>query len=179
MRKLFVAAVALLLLAQPAAAKPVAIALPDKSDTVIVPDGSPLKFSKFGDDGAVFTGKLTLSGTYYYGDGEYNDGPTVDLALHFVPDAASAARLPSLKTRGPAQAIFLTNGDLFAKAVLTVAQFAALQHKGAAYATGQASIVVDTVQAGVVCDGASFSARFVSLAKPAAAHTAPSPGFGC
>ena len=179
MRKFLVAAAALVLLAQPVFAKPVSIVLPDKADTVIVPDGSPLKFSKFDPDGAVFSGRLTLSGTFFYGDGEYNDGPTVDLTLYFTPDAASMALLPSLKTRGKAQSMVLTNGAMFAKAVLTKQQLAALRKKGAAYATGQTSVVVDTVEAGVVCDTASFSARFVSLAKPGTAHTAASPGFGC
>ncbi|HEX4303911.1 MAG TPA: hypothetical protein VHZ78_14025 [Rhizomicrobium sp.] len=179
MRKLIAAAAVLLMIAQPVFAKPAGIALPDKADTVLVPEHSPLTFAKFGPDGAIFTGKLTLGGTYYYGDGEYNDGPTVDLVLYFQPDAASAALLPSLKTRGPAQSLVLSNAAVFAKAVLSAQQLAALQKKGAPYATGQARIVVDTVEAGVVCDGASFSARFVSLAKPGAAHMAPSPGFGC
>jgi hypothetical protein len=171
---------AALLFAQPSLAAPVTIALPDKADSVIVPDGSGLKFAKFdADHQAIFTGKLTLSGTFFYGDSEYNDGPTVDLTLYFQPDAASVALLPSLKSRGPAQALFVTNGAPFAKAVLSKQQLAALQKKGAPYATGSARIVVDTVGAGVMCDTASYTARFVALAKPAAAHTAPSPGFGC
>lgn len=179
MRKLLAAATAFLLLAQPVLAKPTSIALPDKADTVIVPDGSPLKFSKFGPDGAIFTGRLTLTGAFFYGDNEYNDGPTVDLTLYFQPDAASIALLPSLKSRGPARSLVLTNAAPFAKAVLSKQQLAALQKKGAPYTTGHTSVVVDTVEAGVVCDAASFTARFVALAKPGTAHTAPSPGFSC
>src|ERR1700712_689922 len=102
---------AVLLLVQPVIAKPVEIALPDKADTVVVPDGSPLKFSKFdAEHQAVFTGNLTLSGTFYYGDNEYNDGTSVDLTLYFMPDAATVAHLPYLKTRGKAENLVVTDG---------------------------------------------------------------------
>jgi hypothetical protein len=174
--------VAILLAQSVLAAAPTGIALPDKADTVIVPDGSPLKFSKFdADNQAVFTGRLTLSGTFYYGDNEYNDGATVDLTLYFMPDAATVAHLPYLKTRGKAENIVLTDGAKFAAAVLTKAQAATLSKKGAPfpYATGHASLTVDRFTAGVVCDVSSFSARFVSVGKPVTVTIGRFPGGGC
>ncbi len=172
-----------ILLAQPAlAAPPAGIALPDKADTVMVPDGSPLKFSKFdAENQAVFTGNLTLSGTFYYGDNEYNDGNTVDLTLYFAPDAATVAHLPYLKTRGKAESIVVTDGAKFGAAVLTKAQAATLSKKGAPfpYATGHAILTVDRFTAGVVCDVSSFSARFVSVGKPVTVTIGKFPGGGC
>jgi hypothetical protein len=171
-----------ILLAQPVLAAPAGIVLPDKADTIIVPAGSPLKFSKFdAENQAVFTGNLTLSGTFYYGDNEYNDGNTVDLTLYFVPDAATVAHLPYLKTRGKAENIVVTDGAKFGAAVLTKAQAATLSKKGAPfpYATGHATLTVDHFTAGVVCDVSSFSARFVSVGKPVTVTIGKFPGGGC
>jgi len=102
-----------LLLAQPAFAAPVSVPLPDKADIVIVPDGSGLKFRKFDDmSQAVFTGQLTLSGTYYYGPNAIDDG-TNSLTLYFRPDKPSAARMPYLKSRGKPEDMVLTNDAAF------------------------------------------------------------------
>jgi hypothetical protein len=183
MKKFHAAALAVsLLLAGPALAKPVSIALPDKADIVIVPDGSGLKFVKFDDEHqAVFAGKLTLSGTFYYGDNEYNDGPGVDLTLYFTPDAATVAHLPFLKTRGKAESLVVTDAAKFGAAVLTRAQAATLSKKGTPvpYATGHAALTVDNLTVGVVCDVQSFTARFIAVAKPVTATIGTSPGSGC
>lgn len=183
--KRFCAALSIaLLLAQPLAAAPARIELPNKADTVIVPQDSGLIFSRYEDKndgiGAIFKGQVTLTGTYFYGDNAYNDDSgTVDLSLYFKPDAATVARLPHLERRGKAVDVFITGAAPFAKALLSEAQLVALRKKGALYATGTVSIVVDDFQASVDCDAASFTARFVSLAKPGAIAMAALPDTSC
>lgn len=167
---------AFLLLAQPVVAAPVSIALPDKADTVIVPDGSGLRFKKFDEDSqAVFTGQLTLSGVFYYGPNAIDDG-TNSLTLYFRPDKASAARMPYLKSRGKPDDMVLTNDTAFAHAVLSRDGLARVKKS---YATGTITVTVDTVSAGIVCDGASWTARFVSVVKPVPVKFGPMPESGC
>ena len=165
-----------LLLAQPAFAAPVSVPLPDKADIVIVPDGSGLKFRKFDDmSQAVFTGQLTLSGTYYYGPNAIDDG-TNSLTLYFRPDKASAARMPYLKSRGKPADMVLTNDTAFARAAFSRDGLARVKKS---YATGTITVTVDTVSAGVVCDGPSWTARFVSAVKPVQVKFGPMPDTGC
>ncbi len=180
MLKTFRAALAAaLLLVQPALAAPVTIALPDKADTIIVPEGSGLKFAKFDEEHqAIFTGKLTLTGTYYYGHGVYDDEGNF-FVLMFRPDAASAARMPYLKTRGKPDDMALTNEALFVKTYLPKDTMARVRPYRDTYASGVITVTVDTVSAGVVCDGASWSARFVPVAKPVPAKFGPMPDSGC
>lgn len=176
MRFLRVLLATLLLLGEPAFAAPVTIALPDKADTVIVPDGTGLKFKKFDEDNqAIFTGQLTLTGSFYYGPNEFDDG-TNSLTLYFRPDKASAARMPYLKSRGKPGDMVLTNDTAFANAVLSREGLARAKKS---YATGAATITVDTVSVGVICDGPSWTARFVSVKKPVEVKFGPMPESGC
>jgi hypothetical protein len=168
-----------LLLAQPALAAPVTIALPDKADTVIVPEGSGLKFVKFDEEHqAIFNGKLTLTGTYYYGHNEYDDEGNF-FTLYFRPDAASAARMPYLKTRGKPADMVLTSEALFLKTYLPKDTMAHVRPGRDTYASGAITVTVDTVSAGVVCDGPSWTARFVSAAKPVPVKFGKMPDSGC
>ena len=180
MIKTFRAAIAVaLLLAQPVIAAPVTIALPGNADSVIVPGGSGLKFAKFDEEHqAIFTGKLTLTGTYYYGHGVFDDEGNF-FTLYFRPDAASAARMPYLKTRGHPADMVLTNEALFLKTYLPKDTMARVRPGRDTYASGVITVTVDTVSAGVVCDGASWTARFVSAAKPVPAKFGPMPDSGC
>lgn len=180
MIKTFRAALAAaLLLAQPVLAAPATVILPDKADTVVVPEGSGLKFAKFDEEHqAIFTGKLTLTGTYYYGHGEYDDEGNF-FVLYFRPDAASAARMPYLKTRGHPADMVLTNGALFVKTYLPKDTLARVRPGRTTYASGVVTVTVDTVAAGVLCDGASWSARFVSVARPVQVKFGAMPESGC
>jgi hypothetical protein len=150
-------------------------------EVLIVPKDSPVHFlSKEPHGPAVFDGKFVLTGTYYYGDAEFNDGPEVMLELTFIPDPAMAARLPYFKQRGRPHAVFLTNGAAFANAVISKTTLAALTKKGAPRATGRVSIWVDKFKAEVVCDAPEFNARFVSVYKPAVlVALAKAPEIGC
>jgi hypothetical protein len=166
----------ILLLAQPALATPVRITLPDKADTVVVPDGTGLRFRKFDDTNqAIFTGRLTLTGTYYYGPSAIDDG-TNSLMLYFRPDKASAARIPYLKIRGRPDDMVLTNDAAFARAALSREGLARVKKS---YATGTITVTIDTISAGVVCDGPSWTARFVSAKKPVEVKFGPMPDTGC
>jgi hypothetical protein len=167
---------AIVLLAQPAFAAPLSILLPDKADTVIVPEASGLKFRKFDDmSQAVFTGQLTLTGTYYYGPNAIDDG-TNSLTLYFRPDKPSAARMPYLKSRGKPGDMVLTNDAAFARAAFSREGLARVKQS---YATGTITVTVDTVSAGVICDGPSWTARFVSAVKPIPVKFGPLPDMGC
>ena len=150
-------------------------------EVLIVPKDSVVHFrSKELHGPAVFDGKFVLTGTYYYGDAEFNDGPEVMLELTFIPDPASAARLPYFKQRGRPNAVFLTNGAAFANSVIPRATLATLNQKGAPRATGRVSIWVDRFQAGVVCDAPEFNARFVSVYRPAVLIAlAKAPAISC
>ena len=150
-------------------------------EVLIVPKDSPAHFrSKEPHGPAVFDGKFVLTGTYYYGDAEYNDGPEVMLELTFIPDPSSAARLPYFKQRGRPNAVFLTNGAAFANAVISKTTLAALTKKGAPRATGRVSIWVDKFKAEVVCDAPEFNARFVSVYRRAVlVALAKTPEIGC
>jgi hypothetical protein len=172
--RLFLATI--LLLAQPALAAPVSIALPDKADTVIVPDGTGLKFKKFDEENqAVFAGQLTLTGVFYYGPNEIEDG-TNSLTFYFRPDKASAARMPYLKTRGKPADMVLTNDALFAKTILSAGERTRAKKT---YVIGTITVTVDTVSAGVICDAASWTARFVSAVRPVKIAFGPMPESGC
>ena len=157
------------------------IALPRGVDTIVIPADSPVTFASRGKHSGVnFDGRFVLSGTYYYGDAEFNDGPEVMLELTFIPDPAMAARLPYFKERGRPHAIFLTNGEALAKAVIPGATLAALNKKGAPYATGKVSILVDKFTTQIECDAPEYTARFISVYKPAVlVALAKSPDTGC
>jgi len=181
MKKSCAALFVILLLFQPVLAAPTNIALPDHVDTVVVPDGSGLTFRKFdGPDRALFKGRLTLSGTYYYGDNQFNDDDSkVDLFLYFTPDAATMARLPFFRIRGRPHDMVLSNSAAFARVVLSRSQRMQLMKKGAPYATGRVTIVVDDFAGEIVCDGPNFDARFVSIVHPKPAAMAQMPGVAC
>jgi len=143
------------------------IAIPENGDAIILPPGSALHFRAFGAEHAVeFAGPIELTGTYYYGDNQYNDTGTPDLSLYFVPDKASLARLPHFKLRGQPGDIYLTNPAAFLDAVIPKDRRAAVQKKGAKYLSGKVDIWVDQFEAGIECDAPYFNARFLRVAQP-------------
>lgn len=139
--------------------------IPLSADEVIVPERGPLALQTVGQhDTVYFSGKVRLTGTYYYGDAYFNDGPGIELEMYFYPDAGSWAKLPRLKTRGQPKMIFLQNAAPLVTAVIPPKTLARLERdKKAGYASGKAAIWVDHFVAGIECDGPSFGARFVAL----------------
>jgi len=167
------AAIVLFLQSSATADAPSQFPLPRGIDTIVVPSGSPVRFASMDEHGrASFKGRFVLSGTYYYGDNEYSDGPDVYLTLYFVPDPDIAARLPYFKIRGRPSVIFLNNSDTFVNAVVSRQTLARLQKKGAPRAAGKIAIWADGFEARIECDAAEFRSRFVSIYKPARALVA-------
>ena len=175
------AAIVLLLPSLATADAPSQIPLPRNVDTIVVPAGSPVRFASMDKHGrASFKGRFVLSGTYYYGDNEFSDGPDVYLTLYFVPDPNVAARLPYFKIRGRPSVIFLDNSDAFVKAVVSRPTLARLLKKGAPRASGKIAIWADGFEARIECDAADFRARFLSIYTPARALVASNKqDFGC
>ena len=87
--------------------------------------------------------------------------------------------MPYLKTRGRPVDMVLTGEALFLKAYLPKDTVARVRPGRTTYASGVVTLTVDTVSAGIVCDGASWSARFVSAAKPVPVTFGPMPESGC
>ncbi len=146
-----------------------------------MPPGNVLRFRAFDKEGtAEFDGAVLLSGTYYYGDNQFNDGGDIDLTLYFVPDRSTAARLPHFKERGAPTAIYLSNAEAFAKSAIPKEKLARLNKKGTQYVSGKIDIWVDRFEAGIECDAPFFNARFQSVAgPPLRVALADLPDIGC
>lgn len=143
------------------------IAIPESGDAIILPPNSSLHFRAFGPEHAVeFDGPVELSGTWYYGDNQFNDTDAVDATLYFVPDKASLSRLPRFKQRGQPGDIFLTNGADLLRAVASKTDQAKAEKKGSKYLSGKVDIWVDQFEAGIECDAPFFNARFLRMASP-------------
>lgn len=136
-------------------------------DAIVIPPGSPLRFRSFGPEHAVeFDGPIALSGTWYYGDNQFNDTDTADPTFYFVPDKASLARLPRFKERGQPGDIFLTNGTDLLNALASKADRMNVEKKGGKYLSGRIDIWVDRFEAGIECDAPYFNAHFLRVARP-------------
>ncbi len=178
MARLVASVLAALLAVSSAGAAPTRVALPGFDESVVIPDGSPLAFQSFDKDSITvrFTGSIRLSGTYYYGSNVYEDA-TSDKAVYFKPNRASLERLPSFRQHGRPDDIFVTNPEAFRRAVVQSGD--PPPRKSAPYATGHITIVVDRFEASIECDAPNFSARFVSVVKPAPVRFAAMPDTGC
>lgn len=157
----------ILLCVQPLAAAPGERTIPVTAmdETIYVPANSPLHFRSFGDESAAeFDGPIELSGTWYFG--ATPDDPDTGPALAFVPDKASFARLPRYKLRGQPGDIFITNPGDFVHAVLSPADQAKADRKGAKYLSGKIDIWIDRFEMGVECDAPFFNAHFLRVSKP-------------
>jgi hypothetical protein len=125
-------------------------------DPLIVPVASGLIYKSTDKDGtSKFDGKVLLSGTYYYEAGDDPDSTSLEIAL----DRATMKRLPHYKDHGAPDTVFLSNATGFAVAMKLA--------KGTKTSRGKTQIWADQFETGIECDVANFSARFVSLAKPA------------
>jgi hypothetical protein len=125
-------------------------------DPLIVPIASGLHYKSTDKDGtSKFDGKVLLSGTYYYEAGDDPDSTSLEIAL----DRATMKRLPHYKDHGAPDTVFLDNAAGFAAALNLP--------KGTKKSRGKTQIWADHFETGIECDVANYSARFVSLAKPA------------
>jgi hypothetical protein len=138
-------------------------------EALVIPPDSPVQFRGFDKDHvAHFNGRITVSGTFTYGCEIECNAPLKEyqLILVLVPDPALAARLPHWKLRSGDMSLFINGATRLTRAVGTSAQRTALRSGKLDNLHGRVAIVVDHFQAAIVCDSASYSARFVAVAKP-------------
>lgn len=140
-----------------------------------------MRFSKMDrENGARFVGEFTVSGTYYYGDSEFNDGLDFFGVASIVPDRDIAIHLPHLSERNKEKLVItLDNPEAFADAVISKSVLAKVRRKNGGTASGQVAIKVNRYNVGISCDSASYSANFRSVVTPVTARIVKAPSFGC
>jgi hypothetical protein len=194
MMKHFRVLAGLMFLSLPAIAappEPKSIPYPDTTDGVVVPADSPIHYSgtkknKDGEDVVTFQGRFLLTGTYYYGDNDFNDSgdehPSEYVFLpqaYIIPDDNVAARLPHFAIQNGRWPIFISNPTTFANAVISKAEARRVRCRTCGDATGHIAIWVDQFSAGKECDAPSYATRFLSVYKLALLVVAPRPDRGC
>lgn len=168
-----------------------AIPYPNSTDSVVVPADSPVQYyetkkDRNGEDIVTFQGRFLLTGTYYYGDNDFNDSgedhPSEYVFLpqaYIVPDDKVAAQLPHFAIRDGRRAIFISNPITFANAVVSKTEARRVRCRACGDATGHIAIWVDQFSAGIVCDAPFYLTRFLSVYKPAPLAIARRPHRGC
>lgn len=146
-------------------------ALPDDpNEGIIVPPDSPVRFQNFDQYGrAHFTGKFVLTGAFTYRCNYCEPGTKVtenDLEFSIVPDRILLSRLPHWKQHDNDMMVEILRAKRFTHLVTAAADRRALLSGKRDEVTGRIAVVVDDFQAGLDCDSANFSAKFVSIAKP-------------
>jgi hypothetical protein len=144
------------------------------ADTIVVPIGSPVQFSGNENGAAIFKGQVLLTGTYFYGDSEFNDSGDEDpSAYEFWPqayialDKEVAVRLPHFVKRNDAAryTIYLTNPETFAEAIVPTSIAERVRCRTCEAASGRIEIWVDQFSAKIQCDKPHFEARFLRVHK--------------
>src|SRR4051812_31602179 len=136
---------------------------------LLIPANSPVTFQHFGQyfDSAQFSGKFVVEGVFIL-DCDYCEPGYEDNQVHLsiIPDPAIATRLPHWKKHDNDIALTITDADQFIDAISTSAERKLLLSGKLNEIRGRAAIVVDQYEAGLECDSANYSARFVAIAKP-------------
>ncbi len=170
------ACAALLLQSSDAAPKQAyTIQAPHNGPIAIIPADSFVQFKKSNARNLeyFFVGRFVLTGTYSYGANGWGG-----FMASIVPDADVAAHLPSFANGvGGAREIFIKNPEVFAKAVIPKEQLAKLKKKGAPRATGRIVVWADNLYVMVQCGYPWYSARFISVYKPASVVLAKASDF--
>ena len=191
MRKHLAALAALLLsslTALAASPEPKSIPYPNSTDSIVVPANSPVHYSGTKDEAGalIFQGRLLLTGTFYYGDNDFNDSgddnPSrykFEPQAYIIPDKDVAERLPRFSIRNGRQVLFIQNPVAFAKAVVSDAQARRVRCRRCGDVTGHIAIWADQFSAGIECDAPSYGVRFLSVYKPARHAMKPRPDRGC
>jgi hypothetical protein len=188
--KRVIAAFALLLVATNSVGAEPQISFDGGIDRIAVPANSPVRYvgmrKENGDPVASFHGKFLLTGTYYYGDNDFNDSGdekpseyVFDPQAYIIPDRDIAGQLPHFVVRNGRQTIFLTNPVAFARAVVPERDAHRVRCRSCGDATGHIAIWVDHFSAGIDCDAPSYDARFLSVANPIKTAIVPKPDRAC
>ena len=139
-------------------------AKPDWGDPILIPAASTMRVVKLTYDGihsAVFRGRFTLSGNYLI------EGFGEDTFVTFWPDKKTLAVLPYWQYFGGPKELYISNGSAFAEAVVPKDKLRMLKAETLAAICGRVTIIADDYGTSIECDSADFSARFVSVVKPA------------
>ncbi len=161
---------------------PTFVPLGKYGEGVLVPPNSPVRFQHFNEyDSAQFNGRFVLEGVFVldcdFCEPGYKDN---QIRLSMIPDPAIAARLPHWKVHDNDLAIVVTNAASFMRSVSTPAQRQLLLSGKLAEVRGRAAILVDHFEAGLDCDSANYSARFIAVAKqPRITKVQIDGDFGC
>ena len=181
--RFLIALLSLALLSAAPAAKPTEIEwLPGGDEAIVIPAESPVHFKGFNKDHyATFRGRFVLAGTFVYGCNVECEPPQqADWEADLIPDPAMAAALPHWKLRNGDLLIYLVDGERLAKQIVTGKERAALMAGKIPDVRRHVAIVVDDFQAGIECDSAFYSARFIAVATPAQIASAKvQPNYGC
>lgn len=137
----------------------------DQGIAYAVPADSPFKFAKLEPEflGATFTGRITMSGRYYYGKLDNYPGNDI-INLYFLPDAEDAKRLPRWTEDKKVGEIILGNAKDFIKAVIP-AKIARAVERGRRHSVqGRVTILTEDYEAVVSCGSSIYVTKFISLA---------------
>jgi hypothetical protein len=174
---------ALALIALPVLAAPGDAPIRYRNDHMLVPKASPVHFSGYDkrrDGEVIFRGRFLLTGTFYYGDEEFDGGRSFTPSAVIFTDKTVADRLPRFAAHDAANVIHVSNPDAFAKAVLPKSFQARVRNKATnRYATGHVAIWVDAFSAGMACNTASYEVRFVKLEHPTSVRLGGIPHLPC
>ena len=139
-----------------------------EGEALIVPASSPVLFKGFEEHLGRFRGQFELTGTLVYRcsvDCELPIDPR-SLTVFVIPDAKLASDLPYWKARRAEIHIYFENDEALANAVIGKAEREALLSGKLADVRKRVALKVDDFRLGIDCDSASYTARFVSLARP-------------
>jgi hypothetical protein len=160
------------------------IPLDNYGEALVLPAHTPVQLVSFDKERATarFRGQFVLTGLFVYGCDIECEAPIARDDVHgsIIPDRASASRLPHWKLRNNDIRISLTGDDRLAAQVVSPEERAAILAGKTGSVRKHVSIVVDRFNAMIECDGPSYTAHFISLAKPAKTSSARLTGdYGC
>jgi len=150
----------------------------DGFDRLIIPQDSPTTLENAYEDGAEFSGRFTLTGTFMIGCPGCKGMSDDDLPVYFVPDPQDAKRLPHWRRHDNAIRISLYPLPQFDAAVLeSRAKISAGQ---ADIVMVHASIVIEDFTTTLDCGTANFEAKFVAFAEESKLQVAQwGDNYGC
>lgn len=133
--------------------------------TLVVPQGSPVKFAEQREDIYTFTGDFTVSGTFTFGYVHSESADATVQSFVFTPDAGSVQNLPHWP--GAIDRIHFWNEDKFLAAAVPAATLVALKARQQGSVSGRVTVRAREWSTNYVCDTAYYMLEFTGLAAPA------------
>lgn len=157
---------AAMLLASPAvsaAAAEKVVHTVDGFDRLVIPQDSPATLEHVYEDGAEFSGRFTLTGTFFFGCPGCRGMSAADVPVYFVPDPEDAKRLPHWRKHNNAIRISLYPLPQFDAAIPEPRTRISMGESDIVMV--HASIVVEAFTTTLDCGTANFQAKFVAFAE--------------